>query len=39
MINNGIILSAHKKQSLDLPIDGDEYVRLLQQYIAASKEK
>ena len=39
MINNSIILSAHKKQSLDLPIDGDEYVRLLQQYIAASKEE
>lgn len=38
MINNGIILSAHKKQSLDLPIDGDEYVRLLQQYMAASRE-
>ena len=39
MLNNSIILSAHKKQSLDLPIDGDEYVRLLQQYIAASKEE
>ena len=39
MLNNSIILSAHRKQSLDLPIDSDEYVRLLQQYIAASKEK
>ena len=39
MLNNSIILSAHRKQSLDLPIDGDEYVRLLQQYIAASREE
>ena len=39
MINNSIILSAHKKQSLDLPIDGDEYASLIQQYIAASKEE
>lgn len=34
MLNNGIILSAQKQQSLDLPIDGDEYVRLIQRYIA-----
>ena len=39
MLNNGIIVSAHRKQSLDLPIDGDEYVRLLQQYMAASREE
>ena len=33
MLNNGIILSAHKQRRLDLPIDGDEYARLIQQYI------
>ena len=33
MINNSIILSAHKKQTISLPIDGDEFVDLLQQYI------
>lgn len=33
MINNSIILSAHKKQTVTLPIDGDEYVELLQHYI------
>lgn len=33
MLNNSIILSAQKQRSLDLPIDGDEYVRLIQQYI------
>ena len=33
MLNNSIILSSHKQQSLDLPIDGDEYARLIQQYI------
>ena len=33
MINNGIILSAHKKQTIDMPFDGDEYVQLLQHYI------
>ena len=34
MLNNSIILSAHKQRRLDLPIDGDEYARLIQQYIA-----
>ena len=33
-INNGIILSAHKKQMIDMPIDGEEYVALLEQYVA-----
>lgn len=34
MINNSIILAAHKKQTVTLPIDGDEFVDLLQHYIA-----
>jgi predicted dehydrogenase len=33
MINNSIILSAHKKQTITLPIDGAEYEALLQEYI------
>lgn len=38
MLNNSIILSAHKKQSVDLPIDGDEYADLIQQYIIESTQ-
>lgn len=34
-INNAIILSAHRRQMVDLPIDGDEFAALLAQYIAA----
>ena len=33
MINNGIILSAHKRQTIDIPFDADEFAALLQQYI------
>ena len=33
-INNAIILSAHKRQMVDLPFDGDEISALLEQYIA-----
>ena len=33
-INNAIILSAHKRQMVDLPFDGDEFAALLDQYIA-----
>lgn len=33
-INNAIILSAHKRQMVDLPFDGDEFAALLEQYIA-----
>lgn len=33
-INNAIILSAHKRQMVELPIDGDEFATLLEQYIA-----
>ena len=33
-INNAIILSAHKRQMVELPFDGDEFVALLEQYIA-----
>ena len=36
MINNGIILSAHKRQTVSLPIDGDEFADLLQLYIEQS---
>ncbi|MCY3798980.1 MAG: Gfo/Idh/MocA family oxidoreductase [Chloroflexi bacterium] len=32
-INNAIILSAHKRQMVDLPFDGDEFVALLERYI------
>ncbi len=39
MINNSIILSAHKKQTVTLPIDGDEFVSLLEQYIAEAASK
>jgi len=38
MLNNSIILSAHKKQGVDLPIDGDEYADLIQQYIIESTQ-
>ena len=34
MLNNAIILSAHKKQTVSLPIDADEYADLLSRYIA-----
>jgi len=34
MIHNAIILSSHKKQTVDLPIDGDEYWALIEHYIA-----
>ena len=33
-INNAIILSAQKRQMVDLPFDGDEFAALLDQYIA-----
>ena len=36
MINNGIMLSAHKRQTVSLPIDGDEFANLLQFYIEQS---
>lgn len=39
MINNGIILSAHKKQTVSLPIDGDEFADLLQLYIDESAKE
>ena len=39
MINNGIILSAHKRQTVSLPIDGDEFADLLQRYIEESANK
>lgn len=32
-INNAIILSAHKRETVNLPLDEDEYAELLQQYI------
>ena len=35
-INNAIILSAHKRQMVELPLDGDEFAALLEQYIAES---
>ena len=34
MLSNAVILSAHKRATIDLPIDGDEYADLLAQYIA-----
>lgn len=34
MLNNAIILSAHKRQAVSLPIDADEYADLIAQYIA-----
>jgi predicted dehydrogenase len=34
MLNNAIILSAHKQKTVSLPIDAQEYVDLLQAYIA-----
>ena len=33
-INNAIILSAHKRRMVELPLDADEYQALLEQYIA-----
>jgi len=36
MINNAIILSAHKRETVSLPIDGDEFADLLQLYIEES---
>lgn len=33
-INNAIILSAQKRQMVELPVDGDEFAALLEQYIA-----
>ena len=33
-LNNGIILSAHKRQTIDLPIDAREFSDLLAQYVA-----
>ena len=39
MINNGIILSAHKRQTVSLPIDGDEFANLLQRYIDESAKE
>ena len=34
MLGNAIMLSAHKRQTVSLPIDGGEYAALLAQYIA-----
>ena len=39
MINNGIILSAHKRETVSLPIDGDEFAELLQLYIEESAKQ
>ena len=39
MINNGIILSSHKRQTVSLPIDGDEFANLLQHYIDESAKE
>ena len=39
MINNGIILSSHKRQTVSLPIDGDEFANLLQRYIYESAKE
>ncbi|MCY4072479.1 MAG: Gfo/Idh/MocA family oxidoreductase [Chloroflexi bacterium] len=39
MINNGIILSAHKRETVSLPIDGDEFADLLQLYIEKSAKE
>ncbi|MDE2952369.1 MAG: Gfo/Idh/MocA family oxidoreductase [Chloroflexota bacterium] len=39
MINNGIILSAHKRETVSLPIDGDEFVDLLRLYIEESAKE
>ncbi len=33
-MNNAIILSAHKRQMVELPLDGDEFAALLEAYIA-----
>ena len=33
MLSNAIILSAHRKEAVELPIDPDVYAALLQQYI------
>ena len=33
-INNAIILSAHKRQMVELPLDGAEFAALLERYIA-----
>ena len=35
-INNAIILSAQKRQTVELPLDGDEFAALLEKYIAES---
>jgi len=35
-INNAIILSAHRRQMVDLPFDGDEFAALLDRFIAES---
>lgn len=35
-INNAIILSAQKRQTVELPLDGDEFAALLEEYIAES---
>ena len=35
-INNAIILSAHRRQMVELPIAGEEFAALLEQYIADS---
>ena len=37
-MNNAIILSAHKKATVDIPVDGDEYWSLLEQYIADAQK-
>ncbi len=35
MLGNAIILSAQKRETVSLPIDGDEYAALLENYIAS----
>ena len=38
MLNNSIILSAEKRQTVDLPIDDGEYADLIERYIAQAVE-
>ena len=39
MINNGIILSSHNRQTVSLPIDGDQFANLLQRFIDESAKE
>ena len=36
MLGNAIILSAHRRQPVDLPLDGDAYEALLEKLIGES---